>query len=99
MGEAFCDEGVDIDFYTTRVRNVSEPLPWDHIDTRVKRDFLIIEWQKASKGEHTADCRSGDCSVCGVCDFDFIEPKIFETCIEETEKSLWQDDDKRDDCL
>jgi radical SAM family uncharacterized protein/radical SAM-linked protein len=90
--EAFCDEGVDIDFYTTRVRDVSEQLPWDHIDTRVKRDFLINEWQKAFKGEHTADCRSGDCSVCGVCDFDFIEPKVFETCIEETEKPLWQDD-------
>lgn len=89
--EALCDEGVDIDFYTTRIRDLSEPLPWDHIDTRVKKKFLINEWQKALNGEHTVDCRSGDCSTCGVCDFENVEPKVFETYIEETEKPLWND--------
>jgi len=38
--DALCDEGVDVDFYTTRVRDTKEPLPWDYIDTRVTKDFL-----------------------------------------------------------
>ena len=77
--EAFFDEGLDVDFYTTRARDVAEPLPWDHINTRVTKDFLKEEWKKASKGEHTPDCRGGDCNACGVCDFEVIKPKIFET--------------------
>jgi len=39
--------GVDIDFYTSRVRDLSEPLPWDHIDTGVSKEFLKLEWEKA----------------------------------------------------
>jgi radical SAM family uncharacterized protein/radical SAM-linked protein len=75
--EVFSDEGLDIDFFITRVRRTAEPLPWDHIDTMVLKDFLINEWDNATKGEHTADCRNGDCNHCGVCDFEVIEPKVF----------------------
>ena len=38
--EACSDTGVEMDFYTTRTRNMAEPLPWDHIDIKVKKDFL-----------------------------------------------------------
>ncbi len=75
--EAFSDEGIDIDFFTTRVRGVAEPLPWDHIDTMVSKDFLINEWDNATKGAHTTDCRNGDCNHCGVCDFEVLKPKVF----------------------
>jgi radical SAM family uncharacterized protein/radical SAM-linked protein len=78
--EAFSQEGVEIDYYTTRARAMTEPLPWDHVDTGVDKDFLKSEWEKALKGEHTSDCRNQDCNHCGVCDFERIEPKTHNTC-------------------
>ncbi len=74
--EAVDDTGIDIDFYTTRSREWTEPLPWDHIDTRVAKNFLISELKKAAKSENTADCRYGDCMGCGVCDFETVEPQL-----------------------
>ncbi|MDM8553040.1 TIGR03960 family B12-binding radical SAM protein, partial [Desulfobacterales bacterium HSG2] len=55
--EAFSDEGVDVDFYTTRARDMEEPLPWDHIDIGVTKDFLKEEWENAVSQKHTPDCR------------------------------------------
>ena len=92
--EACCDESVDIDFYTTRLRDTAEPLPWDHIDAGVTKDFLKSELLKAEHGEYTVDCRSGDCNSCGVCDFEIIEPKVFDDCEEGTVKILSADDVK-----
>ncbi len=76
--------GVDVDFYTTRLRDLSEPLPWDHIDCGVSKDFLREEWEKALLGSETLDCRDGECSLCGVCDFETVRPVTFEpeTAIE-----------------
>ncbi|MBI5593690.1 MAG: TIGR03960 family B12-binding radical SAM protein [Deltaproteobacteria bacterium] len=71
------ESGIDIAFYTTRVRDLAEPLPWDHIHVRVTKAFLISEWEKALLQESTPDCRSGDCQSCGVCDFQAIEPRVF----------------------
>jgi radical SAM-linked protein len=65
---------MDPDFYTIRNRDICEPLPWDHIDTRVTREFLAAEWENALKGADTADCRVDDCNQCGVCDFEQIAP-------------------------
>lgn len=72
------ETGIDISFYTTRARDLSEPLPWDHIHVRVTKPFLISEWERALKQESTPDCRSGDCQACGVCDFQAIEPRVFD---------------------
>ncbi|MGE5255382.1 MAG: TIGR03960 family B12-binding radical SAM protein [Hyphomicrobiales bacterium] len=73
---AFSEAGIDPAFYTTRPRDPGEPLPWDHIDTRVTKDFLRSEWEKALAGITTGDCRHGDCNACGSCDFNRIEPKL-----------------------
>lgn len=75
--DAFDESKIDIDFYTTRARQVNEPLPWDHIDMRVDTAYLISEWNKSATGDSTPDCRHGDCQTCGVCDFKQIEPKVF----------------------
>jgi radical SAM-linked protein len=82
--EAVYDEGVDIGFYTGRSRNTDEPLPWDHIDVGIEKKYLIEEWEKATRGELTPDCRTGNCNACGVCDFDVIEPKVFELPAEKS---------------
>jgi radical SAM-linked protein len=75
---AFEEEGVDPDFYTTRARDVCEPLPWDHINTQLTKTFLSDEWKNAQQGSYTADCRVDDCNQCGVCDFEQIEPRTHQ---------------------
>ncbi len=76
--ETFSDTAADIDFYTARKRDMQEPLPWDHIDMRVTKDFLKAEWEKALAEKHTPDCRNGDCNACGVCDFKTVKPRVGE---------------------
>jgi radical SAM family uncharacterized protein/radical SAM-linked protein len=71
---AIKEQGLDPDFFTLRERDVCEPLPWDHLDAGVTREFLAAEWQNARKGAYTADCRLDDCNQCGVCDFEQIAP-------------------------
>ncbi len=43
------------------------PLYWDHIDSGVKRDFLLEERHKAFSGKSSEDCRFSRCLKCGVC--------------------------------
>lgn len=83
---AIVESQVDLDFYTRRRKELSEPLPWDHVDVRVEKAFLIDEWKSALKGVKTEDCRWHDCQQCGVCDFETIAPHLFED-IGETEPS------------
>ncbi|MBL7194840.1 MAG: TIGR03960 family B12-binding radical SAM protein [Desulfobacterales bacterium] len=86
--KAFSDQELDTDSYTTCARDVTDRLPWDHIDTGVTKEFLKLEWEKAKRGEHTPDCRRGDCNTCGVCDFKTIEPKVFEVGKEEPDQDI-----------
>ncbi len=74
--EAFSEVGIDPEFYTTRPRDLNEPLPWDHIDTLVTKAFLTAEWRKALDEAATGDCREGDCNACGSCDFKRIQPRL-----------------------
>jgi radical SAM family uncharacterized protein len=45
--EALADEAVDLAWYTTRERDYSETLPWDHLDSGLDRDWLWQDWQDA----------------------------------------------------
>ena len=63
--EAFTEENLDLDFYTTRKRSFEETLPWAHISTAVKPEFLKEEFTKATQGITTDDCRE-KCYVCGI---------------------------------
>jgi radical SAM-linked protein len=69
---------VDIDSYTTRERDLAEPLPWDHIDCGVTKEFQKQEWEKALEESETPDCRGGSCNVCGVCDLETVKPLTFQ---------------------
>jgi radical SAM family uncharacterized protein/radical SAM-linked protein len=71
---AIQETGIDINYYTTRDRSVDEPLPWDHIDTGVSKEFLKAEYARAFEGVSLPDCRFGECQGCGVCDFKTIRP-------------------------
>lgn len=88
--EALAAEGTDIDFYTVRIRDMKEPLPWDCVDIKVSKSFLKQEWEKGLNEEHTPDCRRGNCNACGVCNFKTIKPKIFEVCKEKFRPDLME---------
>ncbi|WP_051173341.1 DUF2344 domain-containing protein [Thermodesulfobacterium hveragerdense] len=64
--EAAKEFGVDLNTYL-RERSLEEILPWEHIDLRVSKEYLIKERTKAYQGEITKDCRFDRCSKCGVC--------------------------------
>jgi radical SAM family uncharacterized protein/radical SAM-linked protein len=80
---AMAETGVDPDFFTVRKRDVSEPLPWDHIDSRVDKSFLSQEWENALENKFTGDCRLEDCNQCGVCDFEEIDIRTYQAFKKE----------------
>ena len=60
--------GVDVDWYTTRERDQTEVLPWDHIDSGLDKEWLWQDWQDALDEVEVEDCRWSPCFDCGVCD-------------------------------
>lgn len=73
--QAFKDAGVDPEFYL-RPRDPGEPLPWQHLDSGVSRDFLLQERERAYQGVSTPDCRTAGCQDCGVCDQEKIALRL-----------------------
>ncbi len=67
--------GIDPAWYL-RERGEEETLPWDHLDSRIPKSWLLRERHRALKGEYTPDCRDGDCSGCGVCDFEAVKMRL-----------------------
>jgi radical SAM family uncharacterized protein len=59
--------GVDVDWYTTREREESEVLPWDHIDSGLDKEWLWQDWLDALDETEVEDCRWTPCFDCGVC--------------------------------
>jgi radical SAM family uncharacterized protein len=45
--------------------DINAALPWDHIDTGVRKSFLIAEWERAAAERQTPDCRKF-CMNCGL---------------------------------
>jgi radical SAM family uncharacterized protein len=63
--DAFSIVGIDFDFYTHRERELSELLPWDHISTSVRKDFMVQDLIRSQEIETLEDCRDS-CYACGV---------------------------------
>lgn len=51
--------------------NLDAPLPWDHIDTGIDKNWLITDLQKALEAATVPDCSFEGCSHCGICGTDF----------------------------
>jgi radical SAM family uncharacterized protein/radical SAM-linked protein len=47
------------------------PLPWDHIDTGIDKNWLVADLQRALEAAIVPDCSFDGCSHCGVCGVDF----------------------------
>jgi radical SAM family uncharacterized protein/radical SAM-linked protein len=78
--QALEKSGIDASRIVERERQLEEPLPWDHIESGVSRQFLEAEYRRALAAERTDDCRDGVCQGCGVCDFKQLEPRL---CLQE----------------
>ena len=59
--------GLSVDWYTTRSRERSEVLPWDHLDVGLGRTWLWKDWQASLLGVGVDDCRWTKCTGCRVC--------------------------------
>jgi radical SAM-linked protein len=57
--------GIDGSFYAQRSFGKDESLPWDSIDTGIKKSFLYREYERAFSEERTQDCRKV-CTACGL---------------------------------
>ena len=60
------------------------PLPWDHLDTGIDKQWLKDDLQRSLAAAIVPDCSFDDCSHCGVCGSDFghnvvIEPPAIPT--------------------
>ena len=62
--QAFEKTGIDVDFYTTRPRDLDEVFPWDFIDIGVTKEFMKREWKNAMEEKVTPNCKM-QCSGCG----------------------------------
>ncbi len=62
--KAFDECGISTEFYANRKRSYEEILPWDHINSGIKKSFLISENEKAKNAQTTGHCRQ-QCSACG----------------------------------
>lgn len=62
---AFDRCGLDPSFYTSRVRQLDEILPWDHINPGVSKEYLLEEYQLSIEGKLREDCRVR-CYACGI---------------------------------
>jgi radical SAM family uncharacterized protein len=60
-------QGVSLAWYTTRDREQTEVLPWDHLDSGLDPDWLWADWQDALGAVEQDDCRWTPCFDCGVC--------------------------------
>lgn len=56
--------GLSTEFYANRRRPYEEVLPWDHINSGIRKQFLICENEKAKNAETTKHCRQA-CAGCG----------------------------------
>jgi len=62
---ALKSNSIDPFFYTCRSRDDDEAFPWDHINTGVKKEFLLMEYKRSNSSKITLDCRE-TCLNCGI---------------------------------
>ncbi|NJL01997.1 MAG: TIGR03960 family B12-binding radical SAM protein [Spirulinaceae cyanobacterium SM2_1_0] len=57
---------------------LNAPLPWDHLDTGIDKEWLKADLQRALEAATVPDCAFEGCSQCGICGVDFGHNVVFE---------------------
>ena len=94
--ESMNQSDVPIDYFTSRKRQQEEPLPWDHMDSLVDKQFLKGQWGSALQGKLVEDCRHGECHACGVCDFKMLHPQVHTSCFSQASAQVAAGQDHKD---
>jgi radical SAM family uncharacterized protein len=63
--QAFTDSQIDPTFYSHRNRSQDEIFPWDHINTGVRKKYLLQDYRLSQDSQTRADCRL-NCYACGI---------------------------------
>jgi len=96
---AFESNGLEISEFANRDLDRTAPLPWDHIDFGVTKEFLLREDERADKAQCTQDCRTGACSDCGVRKSTAANCVIPDECEESRRIPNQVRDDVMADCV
>ncbi|MEK6710816.1 MAG: TIGR03960 family B12-binding radical SAM protein [Nitrospinota bacterium] len=65
---AFAAHGLDPEWYAYREIPAGEPLPWDHLDCGVTKEYQLAEWRRSLREITVGDCRYESCGQCGILD-------------------------------
>ncbi|MBN1475296.1 DUF2344 domain-containing protein [Candidatus Sumerlaeota bacterium] len=82
------EEGVDTDRIVHSPWDLEAPLPWDHIDAALGKNFLARERQKSLETRLTPDCAFDKCAGCDSCDFESIMNVVVTKRPQNTYESL-----------
>ncbi len=64
--KTFRETNINPEFYVYRERDFDEILPWDHIDSGIRKDYLVKEAKKSKEEKITPACPDeGECRRCG----------------------------------
>jgi len=63
--------GEVIDSTPHRMPDITQALPWDHLDTGIDKRWLYDDLNRALEAATIPDCSFDGCSHCGVCGVDF----------------------------
>lgn len=64
--KTFRETNINPEFYGYRERDFDEVFPWDHIDSGIRKDYLIKEAKKSREEKITPPCpEEGECRRCG----------------------------------
>jgi radical SAM family uncharacterized protein len=63
--QAFTDSHVDPSFYSHRIRSLDEIFPWDHINTGIRKKYLLQDYKLSQESQTRVDCRL-HCYACGI---------------------------------
>jgi len=80
--KAIAETGDNPDIFLSEIK-INEPLPYDFIDTGIKKEFLIKEYKKSNKAERTAPCTKQDCFECRGCYYPITTFKKLDKKITE----------------
>jgi radical SAM family uncharacterized protein len=63
-------------------------LPWDHLETGIKKSFLLAELNKAMQAEPTASCLEAACAQCQGCDGELRPERKFSRDLKLTSRKI-----------
>ncbi len=65
---AFAAHGLDPEWYAYREIAEDSPLPWDHLDCGVTKEYQLADWKRSLREVTIGDCRYEACGQCGILD-------------------------------